>query len=356
MSQPRRRKFGPLFYATLVVGALATAFVAFEMNREKIQGWQRRGYLADRVAALEADAGNAGEDVRISAATSGGMILRSTSLAAEETITPELRAKLLAYLDRLVADKAGPVRVAAINALQGTRPGPELVKSLVSATGDEDRAARRAAALALQEINGPEDPDAFRALFDLAMDAESRDERASAAQLLTFRGRGVLDRAVAAFTDALSKDKEPLIRLGAVDSLGGMGPPARAAIPALEKLLGEEDLRYEAADAIVRIAGKEAPDTIIAIVIGRITDPALGAGTRQQALETIRGVKPEAEAKIAAEMVRQFDDEDPDVRNGALNVLIDIVGRSRVKIPIAGEVGSTLAPAKDASTGAARQE
>jgi HEAT repeat protein len=84
--------------------------------------------------------------------------------------------------------------------------------------------------------------------------------------------------------------------------------------------------------AIVTIEGKESPRAV-AILLRMITDATLPQGWRQNALDTVREVKPAALAKATPDLIRQLGDASVDVRRTALELLSMIIHDTRAVLP-----------------------
>ena len=113
---------------------------------------------------------------------------------------------------------------------------------------DRSATARQDAAEALGKMGAPAKP-AIGPLIAALGDSDEVVRDAAATALSAF-GKD----AVGPLTNSL-KHKEAAVRRGAADALGGIGPTARAAIPALRDALPDkdEDVRKAVADALKRI-------------------------------------------------------------------------------------------------------
>ncbi|MEX1094870.1 MAG: HEAT repeat domain-containing protein [Planctomycetales bacterium] len=81
------------------------------------------------------------------------------------------------------------------------------------------------------------------------------DEVGIDAAMAAWRVGGDREAIVATLRDRLSSD-EPSVRRAAASYLGEIGPPARAAIPALERLLADRSSRSNAVRSLWKITGK----------------------------------------------------------------------------------------------------
>jgi HEAT repeat protein len=116
--------------------------------------------------------------------------------------------------------------------------------------------------------------------------------------------------AVPALVEGLGHEAEP-VRIAAGHKLRMIGPAAQAAVPALQKLLGDDKsaVRIETALALVAIDVKEATGTVPALIEGlkASVHPAMEAA---QALAELGPVAKDA----VPELVKHFDAESPHVR------------------------------------------
>jgi hypothetical protein len=154
--------------------------------------------------------------------TSDRSIKRSNALWALREIGPQAAEAVPALIRMLNQRGEGEHPEAVANALGGIGPGARAaVPALAKLRADDDKRIRSAAARALSRI----DPTVVAA--------------------------------VAALVEALDSDSEA----DACESLGRMGPVARAALPALEAKVRQwekdERLRAAAAEAIKKIRGEE---------------------------------------------------------------------------------------------------
>ncbi len=123
------------------------------------------------------------------------------------------------------------------------------VEPLTATLRDPDRDVRLHAALALQSVNGAIEP-----LIALLSDPDKEIRWNAAFAMSYMKDPQTIEPMIAALSD---KD---LCRV-AVRTLGEIGPTAKAAIPALETMLKDEDayVRSAAAEALKKIRGEEPP-------------------------------------------------------------------------------------------------
>jgi HEAT repeat protein len=201
-----------------------------------------------------------------------GMVL-GLAAAAGAADVPDLVKQL--------KDADPTVRRAAAKALgEACADAKTAVGPLAKALKDTDPFVRRFAAQALGEI-GPDAKDAVPALNDLIKRGTDRKEvLEAAATALGKIGAGKVGVAALAAT-VKDKSADVLVRRKAAESLGAMGPDAKAAIPALLSVLKPAgnnamprggDFRPEVAEALGQIAGpddKAAVDTLTALSTDR---------------------------------------------------------------------------------------
>ncbi|HZW32657.1 MAG TPA: HEAT repeat domain-containing protein [Isosphaeraceae bacterium] len=395
MSRPRRKVFGPLFSSTLVVALIATVSTGIATVWPRIQEWSAtrslaaalrgddaRGreaaaaalaqkgdgsglpYLREAardaraevralacrylprvwpdpsaaVPVLLAAAGDDQEEVRLEAARGLGRVSGAVALIAWQSSgmppgwtlgwRPESREALL----RLLKDRSAAVRAAAAESLGEFHPDPMVASALVAATGDADRAVRLAVARALI-FRWDRDRTAIRTLVAMVADPEPVPDRKAVLEILKWAGNEAWDQAAAALTELLSH-ADPLVLPDVINSLTALGDPARAALPALERLwtTKDTDLRAAVGQAIVAIEGRETPRGI-AILLEMIADATIPTEQRQAALWTVMEVSPSALVKVTPSLVRQLSDAQSDVRVSAAELLSNIVRTVPAEIP-----------------------
>jgi HEAT repeat protein len=401
MSRPQRRRlFGPLLYGTLVVGALATAYTgvmtAWPAIKERwevrslaaaLRGsdprareaaasalvWkgQRAGLphlleaardpraevrllalrtLVDAlvnprtvVPLLVAAADDGHDEVRLAAAQALGRVLRyagssvSQPRAAANAAVEGQRAQARAALRRLLKDRAAEVRTAAADTLGELGPDPSVAADLATAADDEDRGVRLAAARALLKASGPGDQVAARTLVALVGDPSPIADRSAVMEVLMTVDWSTQDRAIAALAGLLTGG-DPLVISDVIACLDAIGPKARGALPALERLVLDDDpgLRTAAGLAIVNIEGPGSRRAV-AILVGFVTDERLSRERRHKALQRLRGRGASATAQVTPELIRQLGDTSADVRTAAVELLWLIVPDAPAQMP--GAVG-----------------
>ena len=395
MSRPRRKVFGPLFYSTVVVALIATAYTEFVTiwprieERRRIQSlvsalrgaepieWEpAAAALAQRddgsglpylleaardaraevralacrslahvsadpsavVPVLVAATGDDQEKVRLEAARGLGRVSGLGARISWPTSgtppggAPGWRSAGLEALGRLLKDRSDAVRAAAAESLGEFHPDPGAASALVAATGDADRAVRLAAARVLIVKCGG-DRSAIRTLLAMVADPEPVPDRGAVLEVLKRAGDEAQDQAVAALTGLLSH-VDPLVLPDVINCLVTLGPRARAALPALERLWKDPDagVNVAARQAIVAIEGRETPRGV-AILLEMIADPTIPIDQREAAMWTVVEVNPSGLVKVTPSLIRQLGDADPYVRTSAAELLSVIVRSTRAEMP-----------------------
>jgi HEAT repeat protein len=177
------------------------------------------------------------------------------------------------------------------------RQGTNVVSKLVGAMGSADAelragAAQGFAALLLESVklSAEQENACVRALTNALADTQPVARKEAAGTLLYFAIHGVgRDAALPALMKSLD---DPPARQRAVDAIGYYGPGAKEAVPALTKLLTDQDMavRKSAAEALGRI-GPEARDSVDALLAALNSHESLQPAVTQ-ALGEI-GAKPD---------------------------------------------------------------
>jgi HEAT repeat protein len=397
MSRPRRKMFGPMFYTTVVVALLLTAYVEVVTSLPTVTDWLWKRSLIRSLQADDArerdaavaslvklDAGlavphlveaarNPRADGRalacrylVEAGTEHEVvvpILAALATDVEETVryeaacafgrlippgvsrraqfigtthgkmSPSLRAESIKALRQLMHDQANQTRIAAADALGLFGPDPEAAADLASATGDSDRDVRFAAASALLKVGGANDRVAGRTLVALVADPEPIADRRAVLDVILSAGLEVQDQAVAAVATLIT-DVDLTSHGDLVDCLVAFGPRARAALPTLERLWNNEDPAVRAIAAIAAATiGGNANPRIIPSLLKTIDDVAVTPDFRQAALDKIRELNEAELVKATPILIRQLGSKDLDVRFTAINMLGNIIGNVPAEMP-----------------------
>ena len=145
-------------------------------------------------------------------------------------------------------------RVAAIEALGKMQPEPDQAIPLLSkALKDDDWSVRKASALALGPF-GAKAKSAVPALFELLHNEVDRDAARDALRQIDTVG----PEAIPVLIKSLESE-ESRVRFYAVFFLGKLGPEAKEALPALQKLKREDSsrLRRSLEETIKKIEGEK---------------------------------------------------------------------------------------------------
>jgi HEAT repeat protein len=125
--------------------------------------------------------------------------------------------------------------------------------------------------------------------------------------------------AVTVLASALDKHANPLVP----EALGLIGPAAEDAVPALEKALDSwgRNVRVAAAEALWRITGKtdKAVPILLRIAQEKLWDRYLRP-VRRRAVEVLGAMGPAARDAVPV-LTRLTEDEDPDIRQAAVDAL-----------------------------------
>jgi HEAT repeat protein len=397
MSRPRRKMFGPLFYSTVVVAVLVTAFVGVDTSLPTVTEWLRersliRSLRADDLQEREAaaatlvtlgsasavselieaahdpradiralacrfliDAGTKLDDVvpilvtaasdgeekvRFEAACAfGRLIPPGVAGRAQPVVTthgkmsPALRAESIKALSRLMHDQASPTRIAAADAIGLFGSAPDAAADLVTATGAKDRDVRFAAARALLKVSSANDRSAGRTLVALVADPEPIADRRAILDVVLSAGEEVQDQAVAALA-RLVADVDLPIHVDVVDCLVACGPRARAALPTFERLLNDEDPAERAIAGIaVATIDGNATPRVVPILLKMIDDIAMAPESRQAAVEKIRELNEAELVKATPILIRQLGSHSAQVRFTAINLLGSIISSTPAEMP-----------------------
>jgi HEAT repeat protein len=143
-------------------------------------------------------------------------------------------AQAPALLVAVRADPEGKVRAACLAAVSQIAPATEVVGPLAAALADKDPAVRIVASAQLRRLGAASAPAASQLATALG-DSDQRVRENSADALIVLGAP-----AVPALSGALGSDKVEA-RKYALAALAKIGPPAKSAIPAVEKCLQDSD-------------------------------------------------------------------------------------------------------------------
>jgi len=133
---------------------------------------------------------------------------------------------------------------------------------------------------------------------------------------------GITKRDIQKYIHAL-KDKHISVRSRAAYALGEIGADAGVAVPALIKILkDDEEARSWVAKSLGRI-GKPAVPVLIEALNNEEKE------VRQAAVYALKIIGPDAKAAVPA-LIESLDDEDKEVRNAVVKALNRIEGKDLV--------------------------
>jgi HEAT repeat protein len=398
MSRPgRKRIFGPLLYSTVTIAVIVTLVVQIETGWPLVAEWLReqsltrslhgadasareeavaellqngsakaRAYLLEAahdsraeqralacrqlitsgvlaavvVPILVASANDADPNVRHEAAQAlGRLVAMGAPLAVQFNPSPardevtRLRAESLQALHLLLKDQEGFIRLAAALALGAIGTDPKTAAALARATEDPDRDVRMAVAGALLKVSGPNDRAAGRVLAALVADREPISDRRAVLGVVMSADQHTQDLAAAALAASLA-DADTSTVPDIMECLLAMGPRARAAAPALERFLKEEDpiQRASATIALATIGGKSIPGVIPGL-IAVIGDPGVSTESRYHALEKLQELDATMPRKATPPLIRQLASPDFKIRQAALSLLSGIIAETPAELP-----------------------
>jgi HEAT repeat protein len=396
-TRPRRRLFGPLLYATLALGALATLYSVAVIVRPGVEEWLEIRSLAKQLLSphagpreaaatavvmkgpavsipllwtalrdaqaevrstacrrvLEAGAdvettvsmllsttGDRDEVVRLMTAQTLGRLPMTFTLLPPSPAAVTSKQGLSSHRERcvtalreLLQDTSGAVRAAAVTSLAGFGPDPAALDDLRITTKDVDPSVRLEAARALLTLNGPDDPTAVQTMLVWLTNPEAETDRRTILFDLLKAGPEAQETTITALA-ALLSEGDPIFRAETIDLLRDAGPEARAAVPAIEAALGEDDwmIRTSAFAALVEIEGPGSPRGS-AILARMIADPDLREEARHEALARLREAAPSALADATPDLIRQLADPNPRVRELAITLLQQIIYDHPARMP-----------------------
>ena len=198
-----------------------------------------------------------GEEALEQASASDDQFLASIASWARARINPDdesLRTKALERLELELTDESPALRQAAVEGISGLLDGLDeagrrkLAVKLVGALKDPVPSVGLAAGGALIRLGA----DAVGTLRDALVVPESRNAAMELLAEIGAASRPALDAMIAGLSD-----EDPGYRSNAAMAIAALGGEAKAAVPALEKILGDEaavpETRYASAYALGRI-------------------------------------------------------------------------------------------------------
>jgi HEAT repeat protein len=206
-------------------------------------------------------------------------------------------------------------------------PAKAALPALVRRLQDADPQVRIASAAAIASID-PKHPDVLPAA--LAEMKGAAEQRRMAADLLGDLGAV----AVPALAGAL-KDADANVRWAAAESLGRIGPSAKAAVTDLAAVLADKEIRSIAADALGSI-GKEAKPAVPALV--RIVKEEKEPSLRMTAGVALARIDPPSAGPAAPIFAEALRHPDGRVRHDASIMLRELGPAGREATPILAEL------------------
>lgn len=217
-------------------------------------------------------------------------------------------------VDKLVAQLAtGDVpakRDASYHLMKLGPKAKEALPALIKSLDDSDKQVWSNSVSAIAAI-GPDATEAIPALIDDLDSKKGRGQRGFDKNQALFRSAYALTRigpaAIPPLIQALGGD-DAALRAGAAKALGGMGPAAKEAIPALVSNLkhGDNDVQREVIDALSLI-GADAKPPVIAALSGKearertaaaMTLAGMGRSAQDSALAMIEQLGKETEVAV----------------------------------------------------------
>jgi HEAT repeat protein len=264
--------------------------------------------------------------------TSDDPALRQRAVAALDAIDAnwprsDSARKALGHFTDTLRNGFGEVRVAAIDALGGLGAGArEAMPDLVLVLVDGDADVRKSAVKTLKRID-PQwfrseearkaTPDLLKALVD-----SDRNVQATAAKVLEkvnpeWSSRPEGREAIPHFTAALNHGLET-VRIAGADSLGRIGPPAKAATPDLIRKLSDNDskVRTAAASALSKVEPGWRKDSSVAKAIPILIEDLSADDWRKRAAAAgaLGEIGPDAAADALPPLVERLADGDKNTR------------------------------------------
>lgn len=272
----------------------------------------RGANAAEAVAPLTELLKDASADVRAHAARSLGKIGVAAKPAASELIS-------------LLKDDDPSVRRQVVKALVAIRPGPKVMIPLfIKLMHDSDPGVQMRVLNAVSEAGEAAVPGLINAL--------ANDEVAYWA-CVVLRGIGPdAKAAVPALAEKL-KDPRPDIRIEAILALGAMGDAALPVVPQIAKALGDEHTRAAAIFVLGRLKDipAEAEKTIWAEARGNdpfLSTVSIWALTNQHPEDT------DLRRAATVHLMNKLKDKDPMVRTAAAKALAALPPAPEITIPI----------------------
>jgi hypothetical protein len=327
----RRPVFGPLLYSTLVVAAIVMTFIAALRLGGVVDGELDQPIAVSPDTLVASNIGNL-ENERWETRFASAKALGDALLQyGPGDINAGYRGDALLALRKVLGDPAAPVRAQAAEIL-GNSPqfGRLATAELILAMDDSDPSVRLAAARALLQVKPNSPGPALRVLSALLTDPAPSSDRLTIVILMRSEG-GIsgAENAAKALVSMLSSSND-VLRLDGLKCIAALGYDAPQLLPDLEPLLDSADLdtRCTAAVAVARLTADSIPPPawLIGCVADALTNVALPASLREEALQQLYRLSPSSLGRCGRALARQLDHQDFQVRLEAATLLhtIDI--------------------------------
>ncbi|MBI2823842.1 MAG: HEAT repeat domain-containing protein [Planctomycetia bacterium] len=240
--------------------------------------------------------------------------VRAQSAAALGKIGVKDAAAVTA-LTKVVADPEPRVRRSAIQALVRAKPDPKvLIPLLLSVVEDSQPEVAMPAMAALADMGE-------QAVVPLVASMKDRKARYWAALVLAELGPKA--KAAVPALQKLTDDAEPEVRMQALITLGQIGPAAASAVPAMTKALEapEPAVRYGAAFALGKLKAQDAAPALEALVDSK--DPTLQL-VASWAIARINPKNPMAVARAIDAITDSIRSDDPQLSRTAARALAEL--------------------------------
>jgi len=248
--------------------------------------------------------------------------VRERCCFALERIGPEKTGAAIPTLIEALDDREGAVRAMAARVLawhgaKAAKAVPALIRAYEQGSGWVS-----AQAADTLRCLGPAAQAAVPALRKGLKDSDHLETRAMTARALWLLDPGGADM-VPVLVEVLEQDDHGG-RYSAIETLGWMKERARAAVPALRKMLEDPRMHYrnEVALNLFRIDPKQ--EGLVEVFLAKLREEH--SGERWRAVKALEEMGPAA-ATAAPALEKLLEDEDPHVREAAASALARVRGK-----------------------------
>ncbi len=362
MTGPRRKRFGPLLYATI---ALSVVAVVITKGMEYRYRSSAAAPISRPVAEIAADLNSSDELARARALDELGREGEATAVPVWLEVTrmadPAMRklacealvrmkadpGRLLPALVDLADDPSEDVRVEAARGLSRLREFADrqslasldeaslstAMAALHKLAKDKDPAARFAGVRGLILLGRSDDPEIASVVLEAAADADLAEPRAELVGLVK-QARPDLVGAILPGLQALLAIDDPVILFTTLDALAELGPSARPILPSLIEREASEDPLVRAAALFARAAIEGAGTSeSVAILTKVLADDAQPFDRRQQALARLRQNPSAALSGATPSLIRGLTNPSPTIRQETLSLLQEILLEQPAELP-----------------------